>query len=90
MYFPLSLSITDFLCGIISSLLDILLHKNFRCDDEDIYFNYCRLFLTKSLLLVSFLLKKCEIPAKSHNSLRLHQPVKNPISDNSNILWNSL
>ena len=21
--------------------------------------------------------------------LRLHQPVKNPISDNSNILWNS-
>ena len=52
-------------------------------------FQLLQTFFTKSLLLVSFLGRKCEILAKSHHSLRLHQPVKNPISDNSNILWNS-
>ena len=42
--------------------------------------------LAKSLLLVSFLGRKCEILVKFLNSLRLHQPVYNPISDNSNFV----
>ena len=37
-------------------------------------------FLTKSLLLVSFLGSKCEILAKSHNSLKCLNVQKRPIS----------
>ena len=64
--------------------------KYLAYNQEKMYFSIIAdFFLTKSLLLISFLGRKCEILAKSHNSLRLHQPVKNPVSDNSNILWNS-
>ena len=45
-------------------------------NQEKIYFSITADFiLAKSLLLVSFLCRKCKILAKSHNSLRLHKPI---------------
>ena len=50
--------------------------KNLAYNQEKIYFSITAdFFLTKSLLLLLFLDRKCETLTKLHNSLRLHQPV---------------
>ena len=49
--FLFSLSITDILCGILSSLLDILLYMNFSCEDGLIFIkNTLMLTVTSSML----------------------------------------
>ena len=54
----------------------IQLLQNLAYNQEKIYFSITAdFFKAKSLLLVSFLGRKCEILAKSLNSLKLHQPI---------------
>ena len=54
--------------------------QNLAYNQEKIYFSLLQAFLRKSVLLVPFLGRKCEILAKSHNSLKCLNVQKRPIS----------
>ena len=52
--------------------------------------SFLKLFVSKILAICLIFRLKCDYLAKSPFHCRLQQPVQNPISDNTNVLWNSI